>query len=223
MTAVLPLTGKIKRRDSFGLAGDAGKVGLIGADSARHFNVGQTVSALGPHEISALGPSVVVAHHVQHTVELVASNAHIFRGPFEFGQRHRSIDEELQFRGGKPAQIMLQLPRFVRPQEVGKLIRDIVTGARNCRGGNLVMRPESRLPLVVDQSVGQHERAVSRPRAGMRTAQLLQTGDNHRGEIIRFQFAEKFFEKFVVQSQRGQEVLGGPRCHGACLRRVIVR
>ncbi len=223
VTAILSLPGEIKRRDTLGFAGDAGEVGLVGANATRHFDVGQPVSSLGPHEIPALGPPVVVAHHIQHAIELVASRAHIFGRPLEFGQGHRSIDEEFQFRGGKPAQVVLQLPRFIRPLEIGELLRDIIPGARNRGRGNLVVRPESRLPLVVDQSIGQHERAVGRPRGGMRTAQLLQPGDDHRGEIVRFQFAEKFFQKFVVQSQRGQKFLGGPPGHGTRLRRVIIR
>ena len=142
MAPVLPLAREVKGRDPPGLARDAGEVGLVGANPPGRVNSAQAVLAVGPQKNTLLGAPMIVPDHVEDTVELVMPRPRIFRRPLEFGAWHRGIDEELQFRRRKPAQIMLELPCLVGPVKIIELARDTLLRTRHRCRRHLMVRPE---------------------------------------------------------------------------------
>ena len=223
MPPVAALTREVKRRNPFRFARDRREIGLIRADSAVQLDVGQPVAAVRPHENALLRPRHVIAHRLEHAVELVPPPAHILCRPLEFRPRHRRIDKELQLAHRQTPQIMLQLPRLVRPVKIIEPLRHILVTPRHGVRWHLVVRPERRLALIPHEGKRQHQRAVGWPRTRVRAPQLLEPGQRHGRKIIRFQLAEKFAQEFLVPCQLRQKILSGSVCHRTVMARVIGR
>ena len=223
MAAVRALPREVKCGNAARLAGQAGKVSLIGADPAPQFDVAEQIPPLVPDEIPPLHPALVVVHHAESTVELTASEFHVLGRPLEFRTRHRCVDDEFQFFRGQPAQIVIKFPRIValdiKPEAVGERF---VHGRHHFRR-DLVVRPMRGRTLVVNQRVGQRQRTVFGQLVGMRGVNLLEPRQGHRRKIIGFQLTEKFPQKFRIAHQAGEEILLGPQSHRPVLRRVVVR
>ena len=164
------LPGEIQRGNPLRLPGQRREIRLIGADTALHFDIAQPVAAMRPIEDAALRPAMVVVDHFECLVELVSPEAHILRRPFQLGLGHRSIDDKFQLLRREPPQIELQPPRLVGPVEITKPLRHTIIRARHRRRTHLVVRPKRRLPLVVNQSVSDHQRTIGRPGRRMRRA-----------------------------------------------------
>ncbi len=170
MTPIGSLSGEIQRRNPLRLPGHRREIRLIGADTALHFDIAQPVAAVRPMVDAALRPAMVVVDHFERLVELVSPEAHVLRRPLQFGLRHRCIDDKFELLGREPTQIELQPPRLVGPVKITEPLRHTVIRARHRRRTHLMMRPERRLPLVVNQSVSDHQRTIRRPGRRMRRA-----------------------------------------------------
>ncbi len=222
MSSVLALTREINRGDALGFSGNAREIGLVRANTAGQFDVAQAVGSVGPHEDTAFRAVSVVTDHIEHAVEFVRPRADIFRRPLEFLARHGRIDEKFQLCRGETTQVVFELSRLVGAVEIIELPGHILRGPGHTARRHLLVRPERRLALVVDQSESQHERAVGGPRRRMRTAQLLQPRQNHGREVVRLQLAEKLLEEFVIRRQRGKKVFRGASRHWSLLRCVVI-
>ena len=118
---------------------------------------------------------------------------------------------------------MLELSCIVGARVVGKAVGQRFVHRHEKRRVDLVMRPERRRSLVVDQRESEHKRPVLRPLARMCGVKLLEPRQNHRREIVRREIPEELGEEVGITGQLQQKILVGTARHFVGLRRVIVR